>query len=105
MKAVLLIAAAVARLCTPVPMLHAGDGLPPFSWERMPVYAHVGKTSGTFTPEQLDFLARRFNLITIETHPTSTKHCSAKDGFVAATRGPDERKRIVLDDVEEFTER
>lgn len=30
------------------------------------MYAHVGKTSDDFTPEQLDFLAKHFDFITIE---------------------------------------
>lgn len=65
---------------------HAADALPPFSWDRVPVYAHVGKTSGDFTPEELDFLAKRFNFITIEKHQASHKHGSTEKGFGVAIR-------------------
>ena len=66
--------------------LQADDALPLFSWDRVPVYAHVGKTSGDFTPEQLDFLAKHFDFITIEKHQASHKHGSTEDGFVVAAR-------------------
>ena len=46
--------------------LGAAEALPPFSWDRVPVYAHVGKTAGDFTPAQLDFLAQHFNFIAFE---------------------------------------
>ncbi len=59
---------------------------PIFSWDHVPVYAHIGKTSGDFTSEQLDFLAKHFNFITIEKHQASHKHGSTEDGFVVAAR-------------------
>ena len=46
--------------------LCAAEALPPFSWDRVPVYAHVGKTAGDFTPAQLDFLAQHFNFVAFE---------------------------------------
>ena len=73
-------------LFVPVTMLHAADVLPPFSWEYVPVYAHVGKTSDDFTPAQLDFLAKHFNFITIEKHQASHKHGSTEEGFAVAAR-------------------
>ena len=66
--------------------LQADDVLPPFSWDRVPVYAHVGKTSDDFTSEQLDFLAKHFDFITIEKHQASHKHGSTEEGFVVAAR-------------------
>lgn len=66
--------------------LHANDAMPSFSWDRVPVYAHVGKTSDDFTPEQLDFLATHFDFITIEKHQASHKHGSTEEGFVVAAR-------------------
>ena len=73
-------------LFVPVTMLNAGEEFPPFSWEHVPVYAHVGKTSDDFTAEQLDFLAKHFDFITIEKHQASHKHGSTEDGFVVAAR-------------------
>lgn len=72
-------------LCPPL-ALHADERLPPFEWDRVPVYAHVGKTSGDFTTEELDFLASHFNFITIEKHQASKKHGSTESGFVVAAR-------------------
>jgi len=73
-------------LLVPTLALRANDALPPFSWDRVPVYAHVGKTSGDFTPEQLDFLAKHFDFITIEKHQASHKHGSTEAGFAVAAR-------------------
>jgi len=45
------------------------------------VYAHVGKTSGDFTPEQLDFLAKHFDFITVEKDQASHQHGSTEAGI------------------------
>ncbi len=42
----------IAFLLAPLATLHAADSLPTFSWDHVPVYAHVGKQSDDFTPEQ-----------------------------------------------------
>jgi len=73
-------------LFAPAMMLRAADHFPPFSWDHVPVYAHVGKTSGDFTPEQLDFLAKHFDFITIEKHQASHQHGSTEAGFAVAAR-------------------
>jgi len=73
-------------LLAPLAALGAGDAMPPFSWDRVPVYAHVGKTSGDFTPEQLDFLAKHFDFITIEKHQATHKYGNTEEGFAAAAR-------------------
>ncbi len=77
---------AVSLLTSVASAIHADDALPPFSWDRVPVYAHVGKTSDDFTPKELDFLAKHFDFITIEKHQASRKHGSTEDGFVVAAR-------------------
>lgn len=43
--------------------VHAADGFPQFSWDRVPVYAHFGYDPD-LTPEQYDFLAKRFSFVT-----------------------------------------
>jgi len=53
---VLLLLAATATV-------RAGDGYPAFSWDHVPLYAHLGIGDG-LKPEQCDFLADRFKLIT-----------------------------------------
>ncbi len=68
------------------PALHANDAMPAFSWDRVPVYAHVGKASDDFTDGELDFLAKRFNFITIEKGQAALKHGNTEDGFVVAIR-------------------
>ncbi len=42
--------------------LHAGSGFPDFSWDRVPLYAHLGIGDG-LKPEQYHFLADHFKLI------------------------------------------
>jgi hypothetical protein len=66
--------------------LHAVDALPSFSWEKVPVYAHFGKTSDDFTPEQLDFLAKHFNLIAFEKGQAVRKHGDTEAGIAVAAR-------------------
>ena len=80
------IVALIAALTLWLPVLRAADRFPPFGWERVPVYAHVGKASDDFTPEQIDFLAEHFNFITIEKHQASHKHGSTEAGFAVAAR-------------------
>ena len=80
------IVALIAAQTLWLPVLRAADRFPPFGWERVPVYAHVGKASGDFTPEQLDFLAEHFNFVTIEKHQASHKHGSTEAGFAVAAR-------------------
>ena len=67
-------------------VLHADDVLPVFSWDRVPVYAHVGKSSGDFTPKELDFLAKHFDFITIEKGQAARKYGNTEEGFAAAAR-------------------
>lgn len=66
--------------------VHADEALPPFSWDRVPVYAHVAKASGDFTDEELDFLAEHFNLIAIEKGQAYNKYGSTEEGFTVAAR-------------------
>ncbi len=65
---------------------HAADALPSFSWHRVPVYAHVGKTADDFTPEQLDFLAEHFDFIAIEKGQAVRKRGSTEAGIAEAAR-------------------
>ena len=51
-----------ALLLTPLAVLRAGDGFPDFSWDRVPLYAHLGIGDG-LKPEQYNFLADHFKLI------------------------------------------
>ena len=64
----------------------SADALPPFSWDRVPVYAHIGKSSDDYTTEELNFLATHFDFITIEKDQASRKHGSTEEGFAVAAR-------------------
>ncbi len=50
------------------------------------MYAHVGKASDDFTPQELDFLAKHFDFITIEKGQAAQKHGNTEEGFAAAAR-------------------
>jgi len=55
------------------------------SWERVPVYAHLGKNSGDFTSAELDFLATHFNFICIEKgQAVKTRGCTEEGIYEAA---------------------
>lgn len=44
--------------------LHAKEGYPPFSWDKVPLYAHFGISTGV-KPEDYDFLAKHYDFIAI----------------------------------------
>jgi len=75
-----------ALLLVPLAELHASESLPSFSWDRVPVYAHVGKVSDDFTPEQLDFLAMHFDFIAFEKGQAVRKRGSTEAGIAEAAR-------------------
>jgi len=52
-----------ALLFAPIASMRAADGFPAFSWEHVPLYAHFGYDAN-LRPEQYDFLAKHFTLIT-----------------------------------------
>lgn len=54
-----------------VSVLHAGEGFPKFSWEKIPLYAHLGIGEG-LKQEQYDYLAGRFDLIAFTGGRTDT---------------------------------
>ena len=64
----------------------------PFSWDRVPVYAHVGKSSDDFTPEQLDFLAEHFDFIAFEKSQAVRKRGNTEAGIAEAARQIKQRK-------------
>lgn len=76
----------VTALLAQISANHAADAMPTFSWDHVPVYAHVGKRADDFTAEELDFLAKHFDFITIEKDQASGKHGSTEAGFTVAAR-------------------
>ena len=50
----------VARFSTTGSTVHAGERLPVFSWDRVPVSVHFGIGEG-LESEQYDFVAKHFN--------------------------------------------
>lgn len=52
-----------ALLFVRVVSLHAGDGFPDFSWEQVPLHAHLGIDDG-LSQDQCTFLADHFSMIT-----------------------------------------
>lgn len=44
----------------------ADNGYPPFSWDRVPLYIHFGKTSAPLTDDELRFVAERSNFVCLE---------------------------------------
>jgi hypothetical protein len=68
------------------PMLLVAQPNVPFSWDTVPVYAHLANMSEDFTSEQLDFLADHFDLITIEKGQAKRTHGSTEKGFAVAVK-------------------
>ena len=42
------------------------SGYPEFSWDTVPLYAHLGKSEDDFTDEEIRFLADHFTIAAIE---------------------------------------
>jgi len=76
-----------ALLIGPVVSLHAAEGFPDFSWDRVPLYAHLGIGDG-LKPEQTNFLADRFRLITFTGGITKN---SVEPSIAAAARAIKQR--------------
>jgi hypothetical protein len=55
-------------------------GWPEFSWDRVPVYIHVGKNSG-FTEEEIRFVASRSNFVCLEKGHGASVHGSTEKGI------------------------
>jgi len=67
------------------PVMHPAGPLP-FSWDHVPLYAHIGKQSGDFTGSELDFLAKRFPLITLSNGQGRQQRGSTEAGIYEAAR-------------------
>ncbi|MDH4203842.1 MAG: putative glycoside hydrolase family 15 protein [Phycisphaerae bacterium] len=53
----------MSLLLSVMTVVHAGEGYPEYSWDHVPLYAHVGIGDG-LEPDQYNFLADHFKLIT-----------------------------------------
>ncbi len=71
-----------ALLLSPVAAVNAG-----FNWDRVPLFAHLGKWEGPFTDEEARFLAERFPYIMLEkTMEYRVPGVSAEEGILRAAR-------------------
>lgn len=59
---------------------------PPFGWDRVPLYAHVGKQAGDFSPGELDFLAKHFDFIALEKGQAVRTRGDTESGIREAAR-------------------
>jgi hypothetical protein len=64
----------------------SASGLPPFSWDRVPVIAHVGKTSDDFSTNEVEFLAKHFNFVVVEKAQAVQKRGTTEAGIAEAAR-------------------
>jgi len=86
-RAILLAAALLlAALSASSSDSQPAPALPAFSWQRVPVYAHLGKNEDDFTPQELEFLAKHFDFITIEKGQAVRKRGGTEDGIYEAAR-------------------
>lgn len=64
----------------------SASGLPPFSWDRVPVVAHVGKVSGDFSTNEVEFLAKHFDFVVVEKAQAVQKRGTTEAGIAEAAR-------------------
>ncbi len=76
------ISSAASLLMPPTPAQLAA--YPLFSWDRVPVAAHLGKASADFSGDELQFLADRFPLVTIEKMQGTGLYHAAEPGMYKA---------------------
>lgn len=55
-------------------------------WDRIPLYGHLGKSEADFTPAELEFIVRRYPIVTIEKSQAIRVHGSTEAGSAAAFR-------------------
>ncbi|MFO1483852.1 MAG: putative glycoside hydrolase [Verrucomicrobiaceae bacterium] len=83
LAALLIISSSV--VCTSI---YAADGFPEFSWDRVPLYAHLAIEDG-LKPEQYDFLAAHFSLIAFT--GGTVKNGSVESNIAAGAKAIKER--------------
>lgn len=76
----------VLSLALPLTAVCAPKYNVPFSWDTVPVYAHLANMSNGFSDEQHDFLAEHFDFITIEKGHAKRQHGSTEQGFAIAVK-------------------
>jgi len=54
----------ISLLLSAVATVQADDGFPPFSWDRVTLYAHFGLDDKVITSDDYDYLAKYYKLIT-----------------------------------------
>jgi len=57
-----------------------------FTWERVPLYTHLGKRNADMTPAELDFLARHAPFVALEKSHGAAVHGSTEAGIAATAR-------------------
>jgi hypothetical protein len=72
-------------LMAPAALAGSGARLP-FSWDRVPVYGHLGRHDAHFSLEQAAFLARHYPLVTIEKSQARGAGASCEEGIYRASR-------------------
>ncbi len=73
----------VSLLLFSLATVHASDGFPVFTWDHVPLYAHLGIDDG-LEPDQYNFLADHFNLITFT--GGIVRHGSVEPNIAAGAR-------------------
>lgn len=73
----------VSLLLSALATVHASDGFPAFTWDHVPLYAHLGIGDG-LEPDQYNFLADHFNLIAFT--GGIVRHGSVEPNIAAAAR-------------------
>lgn len=53
-------------------------------WDRIPLYGHLGKAKGDFTPAEIDFIVRHYPIVTIEKSQGIGVHGSTEAGSAVA---------------------
>ena len=66
--------------------LHAADGLPPFSWDRVPLNLHFGKRTTDLTDAEVEFVAGHSSLIALEKGHGASVHGSTEAGIADSAR-------------------
>lgn len=85
-RAILALAVFVSTCLAPTATADDAEHYPAFSWDTVPVYAHMRKVAQGFTDEEVEFLATHYDFITIEKAHGIEDYGTSEAGIITDAR-------------------
>ncbi|WP_342804717.1 putative glycoside hydrolase [Alteromonas sp. M12] len=75
-----------ANLSDKSPPSQVNSAYPEFNWDRVPVYAHFGRTNGELSHQENQFIASHYDFVTLEKGHAIKKYGSSEKGIIAGAK-------------------